>query len=295
MLEGAEDGTSVKKMIGMNVFYVVTGLLCAAIIGHSMGCIFSCCDYDQKSTDDINQMTDFEKGEEDQKMENHESNQRLVKFFVMVAIAVATPLVANSIKFEESKFIMIIFFGYFCNQVWGEEGKPEKELAFFWIFCQPFVFATVGAAVQFSSVKPNSLGKGILVILLGLTFRWLGTCVAMAESKYNCYERCFMGFAWIPKATVQAAIGGIVLSKAQDFPLHMEANGLKNRWVEWGKDFLSMAVVAVIITAPLGAVLTNTLGVRWLSDDSAARPQTAEMSTSLSLSFASRQRPNLGL
>lgn len=81
-----------------------------------------------------------------------------------------------------------------------------------------------------------------------------------------------MGFAWIPKATVQAAIGGIVLSKAQSFPAHMEKDGLKGKWVAWGKDFLSMAVVAVIITAPLGAILTNTLGVRWLSDDSAARP-----------------------
>lgn len=53
----------------------------------------------------------------------------------MLTIAIATPLVCNAIHFEESKFIMIIFFGYFCNQVWGEEGKPEKELATFWIFC----------------------------------------------------------------------------------------------------------------------------------------------------------------
>ena len=70
----------------------------------------------------------------------------------MLAVAVATPLVCNAIHFEESKFIMIIFFGYFCNQVWGEEGKPEHELAVFWIFCQPFVFATVGAAVQFKNI-----------------------------------------------------------------------------------------------------------------------------------------------
>lgn len=40
LLEGAEDGTSVKKMIGMNVFYVVTGFICAMAIGNSMGCLF---------------------------------------------------------------------------------------------------------------------------------------------------------------------------------------------------------------------------------------------------------------
>ena len=44
MLEGADDGTSVKKMIGMNVFYVVVGFMCAAAVGNAMGCLFSCCE-----------------------------------------------------------------------------------------------------------------------------------------------------------------------------------------------------------------------------------------------------------
>jgi hypothetical protein len=42
---------------------------------------------------------------------------------------------------------------------------------------------------------------------------------------------------------------------------------VRDKWIGWGKDLLSMAVVAVIITAPLGAILTNTLGVRWLDVD----------------------------
>jgi hypothetical protein len=67
----------------------------------------------------------------------------------------------------------------------------------------------------------GSFGKGIGVIVLGLTFRWVGTVVAAAEPKFTCAERCFLGFAWIPKATVQAAIGGIVLNKAQSFPLYI--------------------------------------------------------------------------
>lgn len=44
MLEGADDGTSVKKMIGMNVFYVVVGLMAAAIVGNSLSLCFCCCD-----------------------------------------------------------------------------------------------------------------------------------------------------------------------------------------------------------------------------------------------------------
>lgn len=75
------------------------------------------------------------KDDQEDEAESCETKVRFGKFIVMLAVAVATPLVCNAIHFEESKFIMIIFFGYFANQVWGEEGKPEKELAFFWIFC----------------------------------------------------------------------------------------------------------------------------------------------------------------
>lgn len=76
------------------------------------------------------------------------------------------------------------------------------------------MFATVGAAVQFKNIQMGSFGKGIGVIILGLCMRWIGTVVAASEPKFNCKEKMFLGFAWIPKATVQAAIGGIILNKA---------------------------------------------------------------------------------
>lgn len=111
----------------------------------------------------------------------------------------------------------------------------------------------------------GSFGKGIGIILLGLIMRGLGTVLAAMEPKFNWHERFFLACAWIPKATVQAAIGGTILNKANQFPDYIP---VKKQWVSWGKDLLSMAVVAVIITAPLGAILTNTLGVIWLNDDS---------------------------
>jgi len=50
--------------------------------------------------------------------------------------------------------------------------------------------------------------------LIGVTARWLGTFLAGMERKYNNYERMFMAFSWIPKATVQAALGGVTLTTA---------------------------------------------------------------------------------
>jgi hypothetical protein len=112
-LEGADDGTSVKTMIGMNVFYVVIGFCCAVAIGNSMGC-FNACNYPAKNEIELEHMPEAEKAKELEDLHKSESTWKLVKFFVMLSVAVGTPLVSNAIHFEESKFIMIIFFGYFC-------------------------------------------------------------------------------------------------------------------------------------------------------------------------------------
>ena len=145
------------------------------------------------------------------------------KLILCLIMAFAVPIVSEITHFYESKFICIIFFGYMCYRVWGED-KPEHELAIFWMFCQPFLFGSVGAAVLFEKMQPALLGRGIAVIAIGVTARWCGTFLAGMERKYNNYERAFMAFSWIPKATVQAALGGVTLSTAlaNDVPEYVE-------------------------------------------------------------------------
>lgn len=238
------EGTDVKTMLGMSVFYVVFGFLLGMILGGLMKLFkMECCEA----------LSD--------------KCQKILKFFVALTLAVTTPIWCHYAHFHESKFILIIFYGYFAYREWGDDGRPDKELAFFWIFCQPFVFATVGAAVQFKYIEGKSFGLSILVIFLGVSMRWIGTIVAASEPKFGCYEKMFFGFAWIPKATVQAAIGGTTLLYANNLGDNIRPE-VKEEWVNWGKILLSMAVIAVIITAPLGAILTNTLGPIWLEDDS---------------------------
>ena len=104
------------------------------------------------------------------------------------------------------------------------------------------------------------IGKGFGTILIGVTARWLGTFLAAFEKKYTVRERAFMAFAWIPKATVQAALGGIMLMRAQ-------AEGLTDQYQEWGQAMLTTAVFSICLTAPLGAIFINTLGTKWLNYD----------------------------
>ena len=135
------------------------------------------------------------------------------KFFTTLILAVLAPVASDLNDFPESKFIFVIFYGYMCFRMWGED-KPEHELALFWMFCQPFLFGTVGAAVLFSKIKGSEIGYGLVCIFVGVTARWLATFVVTCEKKFNNKERAFMAFAWIPKATVQAALGGLTLAEA---------------------------------------------------------------------------------
>merc|ERR1711990_51716 len=171
--------------------------------------------------------------------------QKMIKFFVTITIAITTPIWCHYAHFHESKFILIIFYGYFAYREWGDDGRPAEELAFFWTFCQPFVFATVGAAVQFKYIEGKSFGLSIIVIFLGVTMRWVGTVIAASEPKFTCKEKMFFGFAWIPKATVQAAIGGTVFLHATNLGDEIDP-AVKEQWIDWGKVLLSMAVLAVI-------------------------------------------------
>ena len=92
----------------------------------------------------------------------------------------------------------------------------------------------------------------------------MGTIIAAFEAKYTCKERAFMAFAWIPKATVQAALGAMTLAEAQKRDPSLEDY---NQWIEWGQAMLTTAVFAICITAPLGAIMINTLGTKWLKCD----------------------------
>ncbi len=122
-------------------------------------------------------------------------------------------------------------------------GKMERV----WVLAEVFLFVLVGASVSINAIN-NSWQKGIVVIILGLLFRSLGVAVSTLGSKLNHHERLFCMVSYIPKATVQAAVGGIPLAMG----------------VAYGDVILSVSVLSIIITAPLGAIGIRYIGPRTL-------------------------------
>lgn len=122
--------------------------------------------------------------------------------------------------------------------------KDRPEVAFrlsqkynkMWVWAEVMLFVLVGATVDIGYVA--YAGVSSIVIIIGpLIFRMAGVALCMAGTKLKLKERAFCMLAYTPKATVQAAIGGVPLSMG----------------LACGNTVLTVAVLAIIITAPLGA------------------------------------------
>ncbi len=106
-----------------------------------------------------------------------------------------------------------------------------------WLAAEVILFVLVGAAVDIRYTLEAGLGA-VLMIAIGLIFRSVGVWICMLGTALNRKERLYCVIAYLPKATVQAAIGGIPLSLG----------------LPCGNIVLSVAVLSILITAPLGAI-----------------------------------------
>ena len=151
---------------------------------------------------------------------------------------------------------------------WGDHNPVSKTFQRMWIILQPVIFALIGTEIQIDKINLETLGYSILVLMLALVVRMVGTYIAVLGAGLNTKEKIFMAFAWLPKATVQAALGPIFLDNVLRFEeSKFDQLGNREEWIGMGNDILTLAVLSILITAPLGAVSILALGPRLLERD----------------------------
>ena len=130
----------------------------------------------------------------------------------------------------------------------------SAKLAKVWVFAEIILFSLVGAQVN-PRIALQAGFAGILIILTGLLARSLGVALCLIRSQLIFKERIFVILSYFPKATVQAAIGASPL-------LAMQAAGLDDAP---GEIMLALAVLSIILTAPLGALAIQFAAPRCLA------------------------------
>lgn len=152
--------------------------------------------------------------------------------FILVAIedAMNTPITFSAL-------IAIMFIGVAMQKYRREVAKRlSAKYNKLWVAAEVFLFVLVGATVNIDYLSNVGI-KAFIVIVGALVLRMLGVFVCLLGTELNTKERVFSMMAYTPKATVQAAIGGIPLSL-----------GLR-----CGDAVLTVAVLAIVFTAPIGA------------------------------------------
>merc|ERR1712088_1125243 len=90
---------------------------------------------------------------------------------------------------------------------WGDHNPVTKTFQRMWIILEPVIFALIGTEIQVDKINPNTLGLSVVVLVLALLIRMVGTYFSVCGGELTVKEKIFMAFAWMPKATVQAALG----------------------------------------------------------------------------------------
>ena len=172
---------------------------------------------------------------------------------VLIILSVSFLLLELQNKLEGivpvSGLLAIMSVGIIINQKYDVLAKRlSVKYNKLWLGAEIFLFVLVGIAVDLK----YAIAAGVVVILLvilALVFRMMGVAISLVKTKLNKKERLFCAVAYTPKATVQAALGTV--------PLVM---GLS-----CGEIVLTVAVISILITAPLGAICVDNLYKKLLS------------------------------
>lgn len=173
------------------------------------------------------------------------------KLIIILAISFLLVAMENILKdkIAFSSLLAVIAMGCVFKIKVNDEvsSRLSEKFGKLWIFAEVLLFVLVGAEVNIFYIR--KLGFiSIIMIFLALIIRSLGTLLSISASNLNKKEKLFTVFSYMPKATVQAAIGAVPL-----------ANGLSS-----GHIILSMAVMGILITAPIGAIFIDNFYTRLL-------------------------------
>uniref|UniRef100_A0A182QZB4 Cation/H+ exchanger transmembrane domain-containing protein n=1 Tax=Anopheles farauti TaxID=69004 RepID=A0A182QZB4_9DIPT len=136
-----------------------------------------------------------------------------------------------------------------CNEV-------SMYLDLLWKFLKPVSFSLIGKEVNFSVLEGDTVLYGVITLLVAVSLRLIFSYLSTMGSELSWKEKAYVTLSGFPKATVQAALGPAALDLARTL----------NATDEYARaqTVLIVTVLAIILTAPLGALLMIKLAPRWL-------------------------------
>ncbi len=179
----------------------------------------------------------------------------IIKTIIMLSVSFILMTAEDSLKKYISVSGLLAVVAMACTvKIKGHSGGLSEKFGKLWIPSEIILFVLVGAAVDIRYTVTAGI-NAVIMIFVALLFRTVGVLLCTVKTNFSIKERIFCVIAYLPKATVQAAIGSVPLSLG----------------LPCGKTILSVAVLAIIITAPLGAVGIDITKKRFLEKESGGK------------------------
>ena len=185
-----------------------------------------------------------------EKRTNLDSYFRISRAFFMIMFAVIAVFGLNYLDFSGSGPLAVIVMSIVVRKGCCEEKYISGVLDKVWLYAaEPLLFGLVGRDIQLSLITVELLWKSLVVIITGLLFRSLAAYTAASWTHLSVRERIFISVSWLPKATVQAAIGSYALSTVRE-------KGITDGDVIRSCEIIvTVAVLVILVSAPLGSLL----------------------------------------
>ncbi|XP_008315377.1 sodium/hydrogen exchanger 9B2 isoform X1 [Cynoglossus semilaevis] len=177
--------------------------------------------------------------------------------FLVLGLSVFAVFGSGVAGFPGSGGLCTLVLTFLAGLGWGhEKARVEEVVDWAWDVFQPLLFGLIGAEIRVSELEGHTVGLGIASLLIALLVRVSFTFVCVLCAGFNLKEKLFIAIAWMPKATVQAAIGSTALDMARtkDSP-ELQVYGMK---------VLTVAVLSILLTAPVGAIIIGLCGPQLL-------------------------------
>uniref|UniRef100_A0A8C4RSJ9 Cation/H+ exchanger transmembrane domain-containing protein n=1 Tax=Erpetoichthys calabaricus TaxID=27687 RepID=A0A8C4RSJ9_ERPCA len=176
---------------------------------------------------------------------------------LLLGLAVFAVFGSGRAGFPGSGGLCTLVMSFLAGVGWADsKGVVEDIVGVAWNIFQPLLFGLIGAEISITSLNPNTVGLGVATLVAALAVRILCTFLMVSFAGFSLKEKIFVSLAWVPKATVQAAIGPVALDTAREkHDVQLEA---------YGMDILTVAFLSILITAPIGALAIGLAGPRLL-------------------------------
>jgi len=211
----------------------------------------------------------------------HRNDRLLVgkRVVLLVGGGVGAVLGAKELGFPGAGPLAAITAAFVAASGWKVQGWDPKtnpvsqSLSSCWCVMQPVLFGLIGSEIDVTALDPSNVGISLGIIFVSLTVRIIACSFSVFSGGFTWKEILFIDLAWIPKATVQAALS------PQPLDMVRSRDPLDEDQLRYATALLTTAVIAILVTAPLGAAAITLSGPRLLNrklDEGAPKTEEEE-------------------